>query len=252
MRGSSRKATESVTFDTWGPPPPLMAGPGPQDLFESFVHQPTPQQVQCDGTDPYEIPWLASWGLYPQLYALGRTLAPSRILEIGTLYGHGMAAVLRGAAPYVERVDVIDAETYFAGGYLAKARENLQAMLAQVNRARVYRNAPPVRLTVWQWDTKDGLPFEDKPKPHQRDWFDLVLVDGDHSYDGKRRDLALAWNTLLPGGHLYVDDVHSMPHVRQAVQDFADAAGNVASVLELFTRTTDRPRGAYVLERGVR
>lgn len=248
MRGSSRKASEAVTFDTWGPPDPLHAGPSPRDLFASFVHQPAPQHVHSDGTDPWDIPWLASWGLYPQLYALGRTLAPSRVLEIGTLYGHGIAAVLRGAAPYVERVDVIDAETYFAGGYLAKARENLQATLREVNAAREYRNAPPVRLTVWAWDTRDGLPFEAQGR-ERRDWFDLVLVEGDHSYEGKRRDLALAWDVLLPGGHLYVDDVHSMPAVRRAVQDFAGTV-DVASVLELFTRTTDRPRGAYVLERG--
>jgi hypothetical protein len=47
--------------------------------------------------------------------------------------------------------------------------------------------------------------------------FDLVHVDGDHSYAGTQHDLRLAWSA---GGAILVDDYFSIPAVRAAVDDF--------------------------------
>lgn len=223
----------------------MQAGPSPTHLFGGLPVQPAPGDVHCDGAATFDIPWLASWGLYPQVYALGRLLRPSTVLEIGTLYGHGLCAVLQGAGESVSSVEVIDNESYFAGGYLAAARQNIWSVLRGVNAARAQRELAPAKLRMWQWDMADGVPFTEQ---EQRRGFDLILVDGEHSYEGKRRDLTAAWDILAPGGHLYVDDVHSMPQVHQAVADFARTV-LIASVLELFTRTVDRPRGAYLLEK---
>jgi predicted O-methyltransferase YrrM len=233
VTGSSRPPAAAVTWDGWTPPPLLDAGPTTMDILGDLPHRCAPADVQCDGSAFTDIPWVASRGNYPAMFALARMLQPRRILELGTLYGYGLCSWLRGAG----RVDVaiaLDAETYFDGGYLPQAYAN------------VLRAAPDGIRTVIvrKWDTAQGLPAEVMAQS-----FDLVIVDGDHTEDGKRRDLRLAWDVLAPGGWLFVDDIHSMPQVQRAVAAFVGEVP-VAAMLEVFTRTTDRPRGAYLLQKG--
>ena len=42
--------------------------------------------------------------------------------------------------------------------------------------------------------------------------FDVVLVDGDHSYYGALDDLRNAWPLVSPGGYLVFDDVGNQMH----------------------------------------
>lgn len=202
------------------------------DLLGDLPHLCLPTEVNCAGEYFTDIPWVASRGNYPAMYALARMLKPRRILELGTLYGYGLCSWLRGSG----RVDVaiaLDAETYFDGGYLPKAYAN------------ILRAAPAgIRtVVVKKWDTANGLPPDVEAQQ-----FDVVIVDGDHTAEGKARDLRLAWGVLAAGGWLFVDDIHSMPQVQQAVADFVEEV-TVAACLEVFTRTTDRPRGAYLLQK---
>ncbi|HQB39963.1 MAG TPA: class I SAM-dependent methyltransferase [Deltaproteobacteria bacterium] len=69
-------------------------------------------------------------------------------------------------------------------------------------------------------------------------FFDLILVDGDHSYSGAKFDLALALKHLAPGGLLIFDDIRHVCHpelsilweeVKQLYPDYLfveDIAGN--------------------------
>jgi predicted O-methyltransferase YrrM len=56
--------------------------------------------------------------------------------------------------------------------------------------------------------------------------FDLIYVDGDHTYEGCLNDSIHAWRMLEPGGILIWDDYHkrnlSFPHVPQAVDRFLE------------------------------
>ncbi len=233
MTGSSRPATASVTWDGWRPPPVLDAGPTSQDLLGDLPHLCQPADVQCDGETWDDIPWVASRGNYPAMYALARMLKPKRILEIGTLYGYGLCAWLRGGS-HVEVAIGLDAETYFGGDYVRQAYTNV-----------LHATPPSCRfVTVQRWDTAQGLPEFVTARR-----FDLVIVDGDHGYEGKLRDLRLAWGVLDVNGWLFVDDIHSMPQVQSACAAFVREV-DVAACLEVFTRTTDRPRGAYLLQKG--
>ena len=45
------------------------------------------------------------------------------------------------------------------------------------------------------------------PQLEGRKKFDLILVDGDHSYKGAYTDLVNCWKILNPGGHIIFDDV---------------------------------------------
>jgi hypothetical protein len=51
--------------------------------------------------------------------------------------------------------------------------------------------------------------------------FDMIFIDGDHSYDGMKADYAFSASLLSLGGLLIVDDYHSKnwPDVTRAVDD---------------------------------
>jgi hypothetical protein len=57
----------------------------------------------------------------------------------------------------------------------------------------------------------------------------LVHVDAAHGYELVRRDAAVWWDLLLPGGILIGDDF-PWPGVRRAVEEFAAEAGQVLEV----------------------
>lgn len=49
--------------------------------------------------------------------------------------------------------------------------------------------------------------------------FDIIYVDGDHSYKGAKKDLELSLPLLKENGKIIVDDLH-YPSVRQAFNEF--------------------------------
>ena len=50
--------------------------------------------------------------------------------------------------------------------------------------------------------------------------FDLLFIDGDHSYRGCYNDLNNWWNKLSVGGHLIIHDCYLFSEVQKAVIDF--------------------------------
>lgn len=52
--------------------------------------------------------------------------------------------------------------------------------------------------------------------------FDLLFVDGDHSYDGCFNDLNNWWDKLTVGGHVILHDCYLGSEVQKAVIDFLD------------------------------
>lgn len=69
-----------------------------------------------------------------------------------------------------------------------------------------YRCAPEIDFITG--DTADTLPnIVDSDI-----LFDLILVDGDHSYDGAARDLRYGYQLLAPGGIIVMDDLIHPAH----------------------------------------
>jgi hypothetical protein len=54
-------------------------------------------------------------------------------------------------------------------------------------------------------------------------WLDAVFIDGDHTFSGVSRDIALMGSKIRPGGYLVFNDYNSpaFPGVTQAVQALA-------------------------------
>ena len=64
---------------------------------------------------------------------------------------------------------------------------------------------------LYKRNSRDFLPeyFNDK---NSVKYFDLILVDGDHSYDGARKDLEICIKHLADGGVLVFDDITHISH----------------------------------------
>lgn len=72
---------------------------------------------------------------------------------------------------------------------------------------------------VWRWNNGDGQPL------------DLVLVDGNHSYQHAKFDLDAWWPHLRPGGTLLLHDLSGrFPGVVRAAREFEEAVGQTFSL----------------------
>jgi cephalosporin hydroxylase len=124
---------------------------------------------------------------------------PSSVIEIGSLHGGTLFAWCQTAAPTATLVSVDLPGGAFGGGY----REDRSALLqgyAQPGQTldllRMDSHAPATLRTVR--DVLDGR------------LIDFLMVDGDHTYDGVRRDFELYSTLMAPGGLIAFHDV--LPH----------------------------------------
>lgn len=162
---------------------------------------------------------------YADFAGIARKYAAARILEIGVRYGYSGIAMCRGAVAAgitQPRYVGLDAEFFSGPGdddVYGLYRSN--AVAAE----NFKRFASEARASFYTCDTRQGLPaFLLKLK------FNLINVDGDHSYEGCYGDLCRVWPRAAPGCIVIVDDM-GMVNVKCAVEQFRDeraAAGELA------------------------
>lgn len=165
-------------------------------------------------------------GLYRKLYQIKYDIAlelnPQSILEIGVRAGYSAFSFL-SACP-TARYMGLDAENGKHGGqggpWIPWAVEILKPYNAKVQIA----------------DTQKLRSL------HPYGSFSFIHVDGDHTAPGCMHDLRMAFDVLLPGGAILVDDYKYIKSVKNAVDDFVSVYG-----IEMELR--DSPRGEAILRR---
>ncbi|HHY58668.1 MAG TPA: class I SAM-dependent methyltransferase [Chloroflexi bacterium] len=159
------------------------------------------------------------------MFSLAFCLRPQRYLEIGTFQGG--SALLVGSA-----LDALksDGRMYLVDPEPKIAAENWQKI---AHRAEMFKGySPDILQTV---AAKAGKPF------------DLVLIDGDHTYQGARRDATGVLPYVAPGGYILFHDSF-FPDVRRAIDEFVDEHSAQVIDFGLLTReitvqaSKDNPR----------
>jgi predicted O-methyltransferase YrrM len=135
---------------------------------------------------------------YRWYYALCNVLRPDSIAEIGVLFGYSLYSMAVGAGTK-PKLYGIDMEAYVKG-CLQHARERLAPVSSSVNVVEANSQS----LTKLPWT----------------DLVDVFHVDGDHSENGCKHDMGLAWGGLKPGGWMIVDDT-SIFHLENPCREFA-------------------------------
>jgi hypothetical protein len=183
---------------------------------------------------------------YADFAGIARKYAPRAILEIGVRYGYsGIAMCLGTKAAGTDPIYYVgcDAE-YFSGPQSdmkyrnyrsnAVAQENFNrfvpGVLAEFHTINTQTHGLPEEVRgSWQGSGKQ-ITFTPR-------LFDIINVDGDHSFAGASKDLRQTWSLLNVGGILIIDDT-GMEGVRQAIEVFIRERGS-----ELDHQWHDNERG---------
>ena len=145
---------------------------------------------------PQHAEYIRSGNYYEWYYAFGAYYKPKTILEIGVRFGYSLLSMIVGS-PSVEYVRGWDIDCYSADSH------------------NVANSAIRSRI-------KDGIDFSVDVVNSQEltelpQFFDLIHIDGDHSYEGKVHDLELCIGKCRV---MVVDDYWHHQPVQQAVNDF--------------------------------
>lgn len=144
------------------------------------------------------------------------------VIEIGTLFGLGAASMWTIARPRFERlsltlVDPLDG--YYGDDYLPNTNDVITGV--PVERATLEHNlrqagVPESEVEVVQHlsQSAEALAAVENKR------FDLLIIDGDHSYEGARRDYENYAPLLREGGFVIFDDYGV--DIWQGVTDFAN------------------------------
>jgi len=142
-----------------------------------------------------------------------------KVLEIGTLYGLSAAYFHEVVSPQKRAFHQTIVDPFM--GYYEEGAPDLftpipiSRQVAEENLARVGASRDDFEIVV-------GLSEDDEVQSHLRDRrFDVVVIDGDHSYDGVRRDFENYAGHIVEGGYLIVDDYRgpSWPEVTRYVDE---------------------------------
>lgn len=138
---------------------------------------------------------------------------PSTYLEIGTREGDSLSKVLT-YSKNIQDVFICDTWGSVYGGTGRSGHEHINNMVKNLNYNK--------NLTFLDGDSKIEIPKLHNIKNH---YFDLILVDGDHSAEGGRIDL----ENVLPlskknNGCILFHDIshHAHLYLEKVFDDFAD------------------------------
>ena len=136
--------------------------------------------------------WFWSDSYYPYYVMAAKLLRPRSIVEIGSLQGFSLVSMMEGH-PETKSLYWADNEMYLANSN-QMCYENIQFFLKNFHAPA---KIPAIKFFKNSWDLlrlKDTI-------------VDLVHIDGEHSYEGKLRDLALC--SALKPRCILLDDYFS-------------------------------------------
>lgn len=164
--------------------------------------------------------YLLSKKYYEYYYAISKFYQPKSILEIGVRFGYSLGSMIKGS-DVIENIIGVDMNSY----------EYNSIEIAE-NNIRKYIN----NNINYNFFLQDSHSILELPN-----FYDLIHIDGDHSYEGKIQDLNL---TIGKCKTLIVDDYNYLPEVRKAADDWM--AINKISINDFYV--LDSTRGTLIIE----
>ena len=146
--------------------------------------------------------WISGWQVESELLSMlesARQAKPKVIAEIGTARGATLLPWCRMAQAKVLSIDLEGG--IHGGGYLPI-------------RQRLYQEftwgRPGVQLHLLQENSQSPATVAKAKEFLQNDAIDVLFIDGDHTYQGVKKDFEL-WSPLVrPGGLIFFHDI--LPH----------------------------------------
>ena len=155
--------------------------------------------------------YITSGNYYEWYYSISKEIQPKSILEIGVRYGYSLCSMALACDKdiYLEGWDSVIDLPECEHDILLIAEKNLRGLgYNNINLKNVNSHATSINRV-----------------------FDLVHIDGDHSYEGKVADLNLVKNKTT---FLIVDDYFHVNAVKRAVDLFVEQNLDIIESAELF------------------
>lgn len=135
-----------------------------------------------------------------ELLDLVRETSPHTVLEIGTHTGGSLFLLSRLASPNAEIISIDLPTGKFGGGY-SIWRESLYKSFAR----------PPQTIHLIRGDSHSPETREKVTKLLDGRTIEFLFIDGDHTYDGVKRDFQLYSQMVEPGRFVAFHDVAEHP-----------------------------------------
>jgi cephalosporin hydroxylase len=140
-------------------------------------------------------PYQSRWEMARLLDEVGR-LRPRTMLEIGTANGGSLFALARYCAPDARIISVDLPNGKFGGGYPAWKIPLYKSFAGRGQR-----------LDLIRADSHSPETLEMVKGRLHGELLDFMFIDGDHTYEGVRRDLELYEQLVRPGGIIAFHDI---------------------------------------------
>uniref|UniRef100_A0A6C0I6Q5 Methyltransferase domain-containing protein n=1 Tax=viral metagenome TaxID=1070528 RepID=A0A6C0I6Q5_9ZZZZ len=120
------------------------------------------------------------------------------VLEIGVFNGDFLKYIVQNCS-----VGSIDGVDLFEGVTCSGDQDGNNVVYCDVSKSytelqRLYKDSPSVNL----YKSDSGTYLSSKPD----NFYDIIYIDGDHSYNGVKRDLIQAYLKIKPGGYIMGHD----------------------------------------------
>jgi len=142
-----------------------------------------------------------------------------RVLEVGVLFGTGLAIIHEIASENFESVHYTAIDPL--EGYYGNDKPDLITQ-ARVNRSNLLQNMELAKISPDQFTLLEGFSTdEDIVQAASKNLYDLLVIDGDHSYAGVKADFVNFAPLVKRGGYIIVDDdsVPEWPEITRYVDE---------------------------------
>lgn len=173
------------------------------EYIASFRNGQTDAEIIGTAKQPGDEWFIDHHDTYAWYRAVAAAKRPERILELGVRYGYALLAMALGAGKTRPLLIGIDSEfDGIASNFIAS--KNLHMYPHEIIKV----------------DTQNCLKVTQYLTYETAQNFDIIHVDGNHSPDGIKNELALAAAWIAPDGWILVDDIDT-PHVLREALQFA-------------------------------
>ena len=181
-----------------------------REVLKQFLAAPYDPLPEFEGAPNYQLKKNGRGKDHPRygrfVYALARHYKPEFVVEVGTFAG-GTAVGFASAINENGRGKLIcvDQDSYSNGTFPQVVKRNLARL-----------RFPDSNLQLCCGDSRTWLP---KLAETMREKAEIVLIDGDHTYDGALADLRNAVPLVKPGGFILVHDVDRSRRMDEATAE---------------------------------
>lgn len=158
--------------------------------------------------------WAAFGGLYVEMVKRAPADRPSTFVEIGSWLGRSASLLAVEVINARKPIQIVCVDPWIDGGPDLRETKYFKELNGRKPYDVFLRNINPVKDHIRAMK----MPSIEAARFLQDHSVDFIMIDGDHSYEAVRQDIA-AWLPKMKAGSIMSGDDYMWPGVKQAVDE---------------------------------